>query len=249
MHVSKNGQTSLTLVLIHGFLDCGATWRALERELAGLDIRFVSPDLRGAGSLSNSAGPYSLEQATEDVLKATGSMRNLVFIGHSMGAQIAELAAAQAAERTHALVLITPTPLEGNALPEDARNLLRNAGADLGAQQKIRQMFSLNMPAQMLSPRPDDIMGVDAVQGYYDAFTTGTAAGRRPALFDGRTLLIGAMQDPVIPPDMVKSIHLSRFEGAELFFVEGSGHWPQVEQPAIVASRLRAFLELPARGN
>lgn len=245
MPPSINFEPQPTLVLIHGFLDSSATWSLLVEELSECPVECIIPDLRGAGSRAGSGGPFTLDQAVEDVLHFTGpERRNLVFIGHSMGAQIAELAAQRASDRTSALVLITPSPLQGKMLADDARALLRQAGGSEAAQRQIRKMFSANLPEQFQSPPRETMMGVEAVEGYYDAFTVGTASGLRPALFDGPVLLIGANEDPVITPDLVRSIHQTRFPLAELALIDDSGHWPQAEQPAAVGREISRFLGL-----
>ena len=56
--------------------------------------------------------------ATLEDLEPTGPV---VVLGHSMGAQIAELMAIARADRTAALVLITPIPLKGFELTSDQK--------------------------------------------------------------------------------------------------------------------------------
>ncbi|ANN79090.1 alpha/beta fold hydrolase [Bordetella flabilis] len=232
-----------TVVLIHGFLDNGATWRPLIEQLAAYGVKCVAPDLRGAGARSGSGGPYTLSQAVEDVLDVLGQADGrLALVGHSMGAQIAELAAARMPGSVDRLVLITPTPLEGNVLPDSVRDMLRECGGNAAAQREIRMQFSVKRPSALLEPDPAGLMGVEAVRGYYDAFTAGDGAGVRPCAYTGPVLLIGAAQDPVIPAALVQAIHEKRFPDARLTFVGESGHWPHVEQPADLGRVLVGFL-------
>jgi len=44
---------------------------------------------------------------------------------------------------------------------------------------------------------------------------------------------------------MVEQARADRFPRAAFAVVEGSGHWPQMEQPEITASVLASFLSLP----
>jgi pimeloyl-ACP methyl ester carboxylesterase len=159
-----------------------------------------------------------------------------------MGAQIAELAAMQAIDRTSALVLITPTPLQGNVLPDEVRAMLRESGGNPEAQKQIRKAFSTHLPHEAMDLDPSIIMGPETVRGYYDAFTTGDPVGAAPSTYTGPTLLIGAEQDPVIPVEMVRQIRDERFPGAELALINESGHWPQVEQPGQLGRHLAEFL-------
>ncbi|ANN72184.1 alpha/beta fold hydrolase [Bordetella bronchialis] len=238
-------------VFIHGFLDSGASWTPLVRALSPYGVQCLAPDLRGAGERAAEQGPYTLAQAVDDVLERVGSAgpaEGLALVGHSMGAQIAELVAMRIPRQIAALVLITPTPLEGNALPDDVRTMLRESGGDIQAQRRIRQLFSRNLSEDFLqaSLHPARIMAKAAARGYYDAFTDGDRAGERPGAYGGPTLILGAADDPVIPREMVERIRTARHPRAELSFIEGSGHWPQAEQPAATAARLRDFLGLGA---
>jgi pimeloyl-ACP methyl ester carboxylesterase len=232
-----------TVVLIHGFLDSGATWRPLIEQLAAHGVKCVAPDLRGAGLRARSGGPYTLSQAVEDLLDALAQTDGrLAIIGHSMGAQIAELTATRMPENVDRLVLVTPTPLEGNVLPDGVRGMLRESGGNAAAQREIRMQFSVRKSSQLLDVDPDGLMGVEAVRGYYDAFTAGDGAGVRPCAYTGPVLMVGAEQDPVIPPTLVQTIRQMRFPNARLEFIDESGHWPQVEQAEALGRILAGFL-------
>ena len=235
-----------SLVLVHGFLDNAAAWQPLSAELAAAGYSCTAPDLAGAGVRQNEAGPYTLQRAVEDVLTYVAAIGTpVVLIGHSMGAQIAELAAARLGGQVSALVLITPTPLGGNALPDAVRAMLRESGADAAAQEGIRRAFSKNLGERLLQDATAQqvMMGKEAVRGYYDAFTAGDAAGHEPTACTAPVLILGAEDDPVIAPGMVRGIHAGRFPAARLSFIAGSGHWPQSEQPQATAQAIARFLE------
>jgi pimeloyl-ACP methyl ester carboxylesterase len=241
--------TIRTLVFIHGFLDSNAAWTPLIDALSPYGLQGIAPDLRGAGERAAQDGPFTLAQAVEDVvelLRVLAPPAGMALIGHSMGAQIAELVAARIPGKTSALVLLTPTPLEGNVLPGDIREMLRESGGDVAAQRGIRQLFSRNLPEDVLrrSLDPRHIMSKAAVRGYYDAFSDGDRAGEQPSRFEGPTLILGAADDPVIPPDMLRQIRARRHARAELAFIDGSGHWPQAEQAQRTAAHLAEFLKL-----
>jgi pimeloyl-ACP methyl ester carboxylesterase len=212
-------------------------------------ITIVAPDLRGAGAWRNAGGPHSLEQAVDDVARliVEDELYAAALVGHGVGAQIAELVAARLPDRTAALVLITPTPLAGNTLPEDVRTLLRNCSGDAPAQRAIRRMFSRQLPVNQLMrlTDPANMMEKAAVKAYYDAFTGGHPSGNAPGTFAGPVLVIAANEDPVIPIAMVEQACSARFPGAAMAVIEDSGHWPPMEQPQTTASLLASFLRLP----
>ncbi|WP_395407708.1 alpha/beta fold hydrolase [Pseudoduganella sp. UC29_106] len=233
------------LVFVHGFLDNAAAWQPLAEALTEKGYACSMPDLAGAGTRQGESGPYTLQRGVDDVLAQIGTGdAPVVLVGHSMGAQIAELAAVRLGSRVAALVLLTPTPLGGNALPDDVRAMLRESGADAAAQQGIRRAFSRNLDeAQIAAATAQEVMmGKEAVRGYYDAFTGGDVSGNGPTACAAPVLILGSEDDPVIPAAMVRSIHAQRFPEARLGFVSGSGHWPQVEQTAATARFTSGFL-------
>jgi len=237
------------LVCLHGFLDNGAAWQPLAAALEAAGYACAALDLAGAGARQAEAGPYTLQRAVDDVLSFIGDGGGpLVLVGHSMGAQIAELAAARLADKVSALVLLTPTPLDGNTLPDEVRAMLRESGGDAAAQQGIRRAFSKNLSeAQLQAATAQNVMmGKDAVRGYYDAFSGGDPAGKEATACTAPVLILGAEEDPVIAPAMVRAIQAERFPGARLAFVAHSGHWPQVEQTAATAEAIAGFLRAAA---
>jgi len=171
-------------------------------------------------------------------------LSRIALVGHSMGTQIAELVASERPQQVAALVLVTPTPLAGNVLPDDVRTLLRESGADPVAQRGIRVNFSKNLTDAQLDAlvEPNVMMGKQAVRQYYDAFSTGDPRGETPCAYHGPTLIIGAEDDPVIPPEQIRAIHRERFPDAVLRMIAHSGHWPQLEQPVEMAKIISAHL-------
>jgi pimeloyl-ACP methyl ester carboxylesterase len=246
IHELTHQATGTRLVLVHGFLDYAAAWLPLSAALAAAGYRCTAPDLAGAGTRQSEAGPYTLQRAVEDVLTHVAALGTpVVMLGHSMGAQIAELAAARLGDKVSALVLITPTPLGGNVLPDEVRAMLRESGGDAAAQEGIRRAFSKNLSEKLLRDATAEhvMMGKEAVRGYYDAFTGGDAAGHAGTACIAPVLILGAEDDPVIAPGMVRSIHAGRFPAAQLSFIAASGHWPQSEQPEATAQAIVRFLE------
>jgi pimeloyl-ACP methyl ester carboxylesterase len=240
-------QTTSTnsVVFIHGFLDSHDAWSALIDALPADTPRAFAVDLRGAGLRNHEAGPYTLEQAASDVIDEMErqDLGAALLVGHSMGAQIAERVATRRPDLVATLVLMTPAPLAGNALPDEVRQLLRHCGGNADAQRSIRQMFSRNLPPAWLERLLDGdrLMQPAAVEGYYDAFTSGHPDGATRSRFTGTTHLIGAVEDPVFTPDYIAAERASRFPSAALTMIEQCGHWPHLEQPQRTASVLASL--------
>src|ERR1700722_17160467 len=95
---SETSRTPLSLVFVHGFLDNRTVWSPLMEQFESTSYVHYTLDLRGAGTLRGDGGPYTLAQRGADVerLIEKHQMARVVLVGHSMGGQIAELAAIEA---------------------------------------------------------------------------------------------------------------------------------------------------------
>jgi pimeloyl-ACP methyl ester carboxylesterase len=236
------------VIFVHGFLDSQMVWKPLIEALsnAGVEAPASAVDLRGAGERREEDDNCTLAQAVLEVERLFDEMHlsRVALVGHSMGTQIAELVASERPQQVAALVLVTPTPLAGNVLPDDVRALLRESGADPAAQRAIRVSFSKNLTDDQLDElvEPNMLMGKQAVRQYYDAFSIGDPRGEVPCTYHGPTLVIGAQDDPVIPPEQISAIHRERFSDADLRMIAHSGHWPHLEQPLEMAKIIAAHL-------
>jgi pimeloyl-ACP methyl ester carboxylesterase len=103
-----------TVILVHGFLDSGAIWRSVITALGPVASGWTTTDLPGMGELCAAKGPFTLARYADEISalidRAGGPV---VLVGHSMGAQIVELAAARRPQNVVGLFLLSPVPLAG----------------------------------------------------------------------------------------------------------------------------------------
>jgi pimeloyl-ACP methyl ester carboxylesterase len=114
-------RTSTPIVLLHGFLDCGATWQFLVDCLPP-SWTFVAPDWRGFGDSEWAPGGYWFPDyfADLDVLLATLVPRSRArVVGHSMGANVAKMYGGVRPQRLEWLVNLEGLGLARNP-PEEA---------------------------------------------------------------------------------------------------------------------------------
>ncbi len=251
MNTSSN--TPPVIVFIHGFLDGAAVWSDVVAALGARAATALRVDLPGMGGRAHEVGPYSLDAIADDVARQVGGLEGpVVLVGHSMGAQIAELVAGKLAERVLGLVLLTPVPLRGTCLPDDVMQKFRGLGADPIAQRLLRQQLSVD-----LSPRKLEMLGGigDLVQpasavAVADLWNRGHALGEQPSRFHGPVLVVRGEGDPFVTEEMVATAVAPRFANLARASVDRAGHWAQVEQPEAFAQRLQEFLaSVEARGR
>ena len=112
--------TPLTTVFVHGFLDDAAVWEPVIRHRTRRTPTVVA-DLAGMAGRPDDGGPYTLARHTADVVELVDGIAGpVVIVGQSLGAQVAELAAARRPDRVAGLVLVAPVPLAGAQLPAAA---------------------------------------------------------------------------------------------------------------------------------
>ena len=100
------GSTGPVVLGLPGLGSSGGTWRPLAEELP--EAHLVSVDLRGRGDGQGMAGPTGLRAHARDVAAVLTELdlRDVVVVGHSMGAYLAPLVAQEAPERVRKLVLV-----------------------------------------------------------------------------------------------------------------------------------------------
>ena len=84
-----------TVLLLHGFLDSGATWDLVAPHLAVAGFRVLAPDLRGFGDSGRVplGGYYYFADYIADVAALVDLLapKDLSVVGHSMGGGVASL--------------------------------------------------------------------------------------------------------------------------------------------------------------
>jgi len=108
------GPSAPVALAVHGITGSLMCWPPVAEQLG--DVTLVAPDLRGRGESNRLPGPFGIATHARDLLALLDALelREVVAMGHSMGAYIAALLAVQAPERVSALVLVDgglPLPL------------------------------------------------------------------------------------------------------------------------------------------
>ena len=236
---------SPTLLFIHGFLDDATVWDGVIASLAG-KVNAVRYDLPGFGARSTAlADPkqlslQSLAAEAGEILDETDT--RVIVVGQSLGTQIAELVAAKHADRVNGLVLLTPVPLGGTRLPDEAVAPFRALGGDRNAQRVARSQLSPALTEDQL----DRLIGSgapalpDVVARYVDIWNNGVSEAPVISEYTGPVLVIRGGADGFVTKQLVDTI-VPRFPGAREKAIDRGGHWLHVEQPDAVAEILLEF--------
>ncbi len=238
-------QDKAAVLFIHGFLDGAAVWDPVVTALGERRCDAVRVDLAGMGERAGVPGPYTLDRFAADVGRVVESLRRpVVLVGQSMGAQVAELVAARHSAQVAGLVLVTPVPLAGTGLPDEAMRPFRELGGQPVAQRALRRRLSVRLDDAALESLGaiGDRAAPASVSAFADAWNAGHPDGAQPSRYTGPVLIVRGEGDPFVTAEVVASAVAPRFDRAAIAVIGQAGHWPHVEQPEALAGTLGEFL-------
>jgi len=199
LHGLRFGTGPRTVLAVHGITASAMAWPAVAAALPE-DWSLVAVDLRGRGASRDLPGPYGLGVHAGDVAEVASVLRKagdgLVLLGHSMGAYVSVLAAAERPDLFDRVVLVdggVPLPLPEGADPDEV------LAATLGpALERLRTTYP-SVEAYVEFFRAHPALGPswdDTIEDYvrYDALETESGVRSRAldeaVRADGRDLLL-----------------------------------------------------------
>lgn len=232
-------------ILVHGFLDAGDVWTDVVGFASAAGSTWGRPDLYGMGERWADGGPFILQRYADQIVSLIDQTNgSLVLVGHSMGAQIVELAARQRAQRVAGLVLISPIPLGGSHAPAEVTGPLAASGEDIELQREIRRKLLAPGTSEHVLNRLTSLgqrVKRNVTNSLVAAWNDGVEEGRQRSVFEGPVLILSGDTDGFVIPAMLAAI-AARFAHSTTQLLTDVGHWPQAEAPAAVASALVDFM-------
>lgn len=243
------------VVLLHGLGASIYSWRGVIGPVAAAGFHVVAFDNRGFGGSDKPATGYrasELATLTVHFLDSLG-LSDVVLVGHSMGGEIAALAALRAPGRVRGLVLVDAAGF-GTHLPFIARiarapligRVLAGLRGRSGVAAALRSTYAdpaRLTPAdidQYYAPVAESDFG-RALAGVARQFDFGALTGRLDSI-QVPTLVVWGAEDRWIPPTVGQqmALHLAR---VAFVLVHGAGHDVPDEAPQALDRSLIAFLE------
>jgi len=256
IRVTDAGAGGTPLVLIHGLAGSIEVWEPL-LALLSARRRTLALDLPGHGAsdkpLDQSYAPDTLRAVIDDVLAAHDISR-AVWIGNSIGGQIALGAAIAGAPRVAAAVLINPTGVDPDAFaallrrPDRIRARAGVAPTASLLDAALALMFADpdGAAARRLAALRAAHAGTADRAAHARAVMHLAVAARRAALLHGQldrlrvpALVVWGEQDRLLGD--VTPARLAA-AGAPVARIAGAGHMPQLEAPHEVHGAITRFL-------
>lgn len=261
LHFVREG-SGAPVLLLHGLGGFGAVWRH-NVPVLGRHAMAIALDLPGCGLSSKPPGPYPLDffaRAIEAFRRALGLDR-LTLVGHSMGGAVAAAYALAYPPRVERLALVGAVVpgfgyriswvyqlLAARGLGEIAGalmwpGLLRFALARCFARPEPDEMDFLVRAGYPVRASPEGraafLSTLRSVRADFAAAAERYLRGLGSLALP--VLLIHGRQDRVVPPAHPKMV-AAHLRNATVRWLEGCGHFPQIEHRETVNGWLAEFL-------
>jgi 3-oxoadipate enol-lactonase len=212
--------------------------------------RVLRYDTRGHGGTDATAGPYSLDELSEDVralLQALGITRTH-FIGLSMGGMIGQIMALKYPQMLQSLVLcdtMSRVPTEAKPMWDDRIHTAETGGMEPLVEPTLARWFTEPF-RQKGSPVLDQVRTMirsTPPRGYTGCCHAIAALNLTDHLkaISLPTLIIVGEDDPATPVAASRVIH-EQIKGSELVILRAAAHLSNLEQPEGFNQALTAFL-------
>lgn len=259
------GQGDRVLLLIHGLGSSAKGWIKNIAPLAE-DYRVLAVDLPGYGRSDKGYYDYSMSfyvTLLKEFLNGL-NIKQAVFIGHSMGGQIAISAALQEPQLVSALVLISPAGFERftdgegdwmkNAVTEEFVHDTPIRNIDVNARANFYDMPDW---AEFIITDRIAMRGADGFSDYCYAVSRNVAAMIDGPVWDKlnkisqKTLILFGENDGLIPNPYlhggftrdIAQIGVKAIPDNRLQMVPECGHFVQLEKPEVVNEAIKSFLK------
>lgn len=250
--LTTTGSGDVAVIFIHGFLDDQSAWDDVVSELATVNAQLLRLDLAGMGTRSGDEGPYTLERYADDIARVVAGLdKPVVIVAQSMGTLVAELVGVRHPDKLLGAVFITPVPLAGTHLPEEAVGPFRRLGGDSEAQRGIRKSLGGGLDEFGLDKLTSigDRVRPEVVTHLVDCWNEGVPDAPAKSEFSSPVLIIRGEADPFVTAELVSSAVAPRFQHVKEEVLSGAGHWLHVEQPQNVAELIGRFLKEASEGS
>lgn len=224
-------------------------WDAL-LPLLPAGLRIVRFDKRGHGLTDATPAPYSMDQLVADAEAVCDglSLRDVTFVGLSIGGLIGQGLAARRPDVIRALVLMDTAAQIGTAqLWQDRIDTINRDGIAALAGPILERWFTPAFrDADPEFPLWRNMLTRTTVAGYAGccAAIAGADLTESTRALTLPVLAMAGDQDGSTPPYLVRAT--AELCGAEFHVIPDAGHIPCVEQPEATAKLLTDFLERTA---
>ena len=250
VHYTLEGPASGPVITMSNSLASNLSMWEPQMPVLTSHYRVLRYDTRGHGGTEATAGPYSLDELSEDVralLRALGITRTH-FIGLSMGGMIGQIIAIKYPQMLQSLVLcdtMSRVPTEAKPMWDDRIHTAETGGMEPLVEPTLARWFTEPF-RQKGSPILDQVRTMirsTPPRGYTGCCHAIAALNLTDHLkaITLPTLIIVGEDDPATPVAASHVIH-EQVRGSELVILKSAAHLSNLEQPEAFNQALTAFL-------
>ncbi len=269
--IYRTAGTGPPVVLVHGMVNSSRHWKGVA-DLLAEDYTVIAPDLLGHGDSAKPEGDYSLgahAAGIRDLLAALGVDR-ASMVGHSLGGGVAMQFFYQFPERCERLILISSGGLGREVSLSLRLAAVPGAEAVVALAARPRLIAALDRVGTMLRKRipvasallraiARALGSLDepaARRGFLHTLRSVIGMGGQRVSARDRLYLLAALPTLIVWGERDRTIPLEHglrahadAPASRFATIPGSGHFPNLENPAALAAILRDFLQTttPAR--
>ncbi len=250
------GEGKISMIFAHGYGCDQNMWRLLTPAFEK-DYRIVLYDLVGSGnsdlSLYDRAKYASLRGHAQDLLEIVRTLGGgpAIFVGHSVSAMIGALAAIEAPERFHSLVMVGPSPCYinegdyvGGFTRADIESLLDTLDSNYLGWASAMAPTIMGAPdrPELGQELTNSFCRTDPEIAKHFARVTFLSDNRKDvAELRNRTLLLQCSDDLIAPQSVGEYLH-ARIPDSVLCVIDNIGHCPHLSAPRALESAMKDFL-------
>ncbi len=211
--------------------------------------RVLRYDTRGHGRSGTTPGPYSIEMLADDAIGLIDQLgiRQVHFVGLSMGGMIAQQIGVRYANRVYSLSLCdTASEMPPRSMWDERFSIVQSKGIAGLLDATIQRWFT----SPFIARDPESIEKVrrmisgTQVEGYMACASAVRDMAQTTMLLGVKspTLVLVGRQDPACTVE--KSIVLHRMiDGSQMDILEDAAHLANIEQPKAFNQALRTFID------
>lgn len=212
-------------------------------------------DLRGYGRSKNILGQCSVEEGASDIVFLTNHLKWKEFsiISHSMSALVAQYLVSPFFQTEvgeldiKKIIAITPVPACGSPAPEEALKFLEDAATSnkVSANQVIQFMTGYQQPIDFIEKKVEQWYETslpEARSAYLAMFSQTNFAQQIQNIETPFLVIVGANDAEAYNEAVMRETFMKWYPNAQLKVLLNCGHFPMLEQPAVLADVCQTFL-------